>query len=121
MTTYLDTTTAPERFIGSYGTDWKNGLLSEHLDMFARAGGVVRGAASGSGAAWAVVDGVAYPVVCSEIISVPTEDGPVSGRCGHVAVRLGACADHAEVIEAWQAQSEAETAAWERSREEAWA
>lgn len=97
------TTTAPAQFIGSYGQNWNAGLLSEHVASFVAAGGTVRGAASGSGAAWAVVDGVAYPVVCSEIVEVHTEDGPMSGRCGARATVDGLCAHHEAIVATWDA------------------
>lgn len=116
MTKPVAPAAAPARFIGSYGTDWKPGVLVEHLEAFVLAGGIVRPAASGSGALWAVVDRRAYRVVCAEIIEVATEDGPISGRCGQPVKRHGACERHAEIIEEWAAQTEAETIAWERDR-----
>ncbi len=92
--TLLSPATAPDRFIGSYGQTWRPALISEHLDLFIQAGGTHRPANS-TGAGWAVVDGVAYPVVCSEIVRVDTEDGPVSGRCGHNALAAtGTCDYH---------------------------
>lgn len=106
-----------ERFIGMYGQDWRAGLLSEHVDAFIEAGGEVREAASGTGKAWAVIGGKAYPVVCAEIVEVATEDGPMSGRCGHPATaEFGACETHAAVIAQWARQSEAQIIAWERAR-----
>jgi hypothetical protein len=94
MTKFLTTDTDPARFIGSYGQTWRWGLLSEHLDLFVRAGGTHRPSRSDK-AGWAVVDGVAYPVVCSEIVRVDTEDGPVSGRCGANAIEeTGTCEAH---------------------------
>lgn len=92
--TYLSPATAPDRFIGAYGPDWRSGLLSEHLELFRRAGGTHRPASS-DGAGWAVIDGKAVPVVCSELIRVDTEDGPVSGRCGANALdATGTCYAH---------------------------
>lgn len=93
--TYLTTDTPPDRFVGTYGPTWREGLLSEHLDLFRRAGGVHR-PSNGTGAGWAVVDGRAVPVVCSELVRVDTEDGPVSGRCGNNALdATGTCESHA--------------------------
>lgn len=110
----LTTDTDPQVLIGLYGPDWSRGLLSEQVDLFTAAGGVVRPSLSGA-ADWAVLpDGTAYPVVCSEIIRVDTEDGPVSGRCGSLATDAGCCDDHAEIVAFWRGQSDAETAAWER-------
>lgn len=90
----LTTDTQPDRFVGAYGQDWREGVLSEHLDLFRRAGGVHRPSA-GDGAGWAVIDGRAVPVVCSEVVRVDTEDGPVSGRCGANALdATGTCEAH---------------------------
>lgn len=111
----------PEQFVGFYGNDPKWGVLFDHLEGFDAAGGTVRGAASGKGHMWAVVDGRAYPVVCSEIIEVSTEDGPSTGRCGAPCEVGPSCEYHAEIIAAWRAQSEAETVAWEHSLDEVWA
>jgi hypothetical protein len=97
--TFLTPATSPERFVGKYGTDWRDGVLSEHLDLFKRAGGAHRPSPSDM-AGWALVthdDGttVAYPVVCSELIEVFTEDGRQSGRCGHPALdETGTCPAH---------------------------
>lgn len=92
---HLTTNTDPQTFIGAYGQNWREGLLSEHLDLFVRAGGVHRPSTHGLGAGWAVIDGRAIPVVCSEIVRVDTEDGPVSGRCGANAYALtGTCDFH---------------------------
>jgi len=89
----LTTTTDPATFIGSYGQTWRSGLISEHLDLFVRAGGTHR-PSRGTGAGWAVVEGRAYPVLCSEIIRVVTEDGAQSGRCGIPANANGSCDAH---------------------------
>lgn len=111
------TTSNAERFIGGYGPDFQPGVLSEHAADFVVAGGGFRVAASGR--VWAVIPGGrAVPVVCSEIIQVETEDGPISGRCGTPATGdFGACPFHAAQIEGWRNQTEAETLAWERERE----
>lgn len=82
------------RFIGRYGQTWRDGLLSDHLDLFVRAGGTHRPSRS-HGAGWAVIDGKAFPVVCSEIVRIDTEDGLVSGRCGANALAAtGTCEAH---------------------------
>lgn len=80
-----------------YGIAYRAGLLSDHVEAFVAAGGVVRAAASGSGRTWAVRswDRLAIPVVCSEIIPVMTEDGPSDGRCGLDALVEGCCKGHA--------------------------
>lgn len=92
--TYLTTETPADRFVGAYGQTWRAGVLSEHLDLFRRAGGTHRPSRS-TGAGWAVVDGKAFPIVCSEIVRVDTEDGPVSGRCGANALEAtGTCDYH---------------------------
>ena len=111
-TTTLD---ALYRFIGGYGTNYKRGLLSEHVNAFLLAGGEVRPAVSGSGLFWAVVDGEAVPVVCSELIPWANEDGPIAIRCGLPAVD-GLCEGHALDVAEWLAMDESERIAWERAR-----
>lgn len=115
----LSTATPPDRFIGAYGPRWRSGLISEHLELFKAAGGVHRPSNS-DGAGWAVIGGEAFPVVCSEIIEVWTEDGRQSGRCGEYALaETGACEPHSEERAAWIAMSEAERVHWEREHD-AW-
>lgn len=101
-----------DQFIGSYGQGWKVGLISEHVPAFLAAGGTVRQASRGGH--WAVVDGRAYRVLCSELVQVETEDGPISGRCGQVALVEGSCEAHAEEREQWMALSEAERRFYEQ-------
>lgn len=92
--TYLSPDTDPERFVGAYGQTWRPGVLSEHLALFQSAGGVHRPSQHG-GAGWAVIDGRAVPVVCSELVRIDTEDGPQSGRCGANALdATGTCDAH---------------------------
>ncbi len=104
----------PDRFLVGYGQDWTVGVISEHLDAFVAAGGTWRRARSGSGRVWAIVAGKAYPVLCSEIVRVDTEDGPVSGRCGIAATVDASCPNHADQRAQWFAQSESEIAYLER-------
>lgn len=95
----LTTDTRPAAFVGAYGPDWRAGVLSEHLDLFKRAGGAFLASPSDM-AGWALIpaeDGGtdAYPVVCSELVEVWTEDGPASGRCGSPALdATGTCPAH---------------------------
>lgn len=115
----LTTHTDPDSFAGGYGTDWRQGVLSDHVDLFQRAGGVVRTSPSGR-TEWALMsDGTAVPIVCSEIIRIDTEDGPMSGRCGATATTHGACDGHAEIRAAWLAMDEADRVAMERREAEA--
>lgn len=110
----------PEGFVRGYGRTWRTGVLSEHEAAFTAAGGTIRPAASGSGLAWAVLpDGSAHPVVCPDLVPVPTEDGMIVGRCGADAVRDGACEGHAAETEAWLAATEDERVAWERDHDAA--
>lgn len=84
----------PEQFIGSYGTDWTPGVLSEHVELFQAQGGVIRTSASGR-IRWAVAGALVAPVVCSELVAVRTEDGVITGRCGaHADAADGRCEGH---------------------------
>ena len=107
--------TTPDTFVGGYGLNWRAGVLSEHAETFAKVGGTILDSSTGTGAQWAVLpDGTSYPVLCSEIIEVVTEDGPISGRCGLTSVLLGCCTGHADEALAFFAMTEADMAAWER-------
>jgi hypothetical protein len=65
------------------------------------------------------IDGKVVPVLCSEVISVVTEDGPGTGRCGEVLRGdVYACPGHTAEIESWLALTEADKAMWERARDE---
>lgn len=80
-------------FVGVYGNGpFRQGIISEHVPAAARAGLTYR-ALSRSGI---IVDpeGRTAPVLCSELIRVDTEDGPVSGRCGALANLDGVCDRH---------------------------
>lgn len=94
---YLTTSSTLEDLTGAYGLDWKAGVLSEHLHL-AEANPALQVRTSISGVTWVARagGGTAVPVLCSEIIAIPTEDGPVSGRCGAFATVDGACEGHAE-------------------------
>jgi hypothetical protein len=92
----LSRTTSPQDFIAGYGPRWTSGLITDHVSLFVEAGGIVRPASSGSGAAWAVLpDGTTYPVLCSEMIWISTEDGRIDGRCGsRASMASGTCSAH---------------------------
>lgn len=102
---------------------YRQGVASDHLAAAAALEGVrvVAGALS-EYVVDDAADGAAYPVLCSEVIEVLTEDGPSDGRCGALATdqELGSCAGHADERRQWVALSEAEKAAWERAPERAW-
>lgn len=82
----LTSTSTLDDLTGSYGRDWRSGVISEHLTVAEAAGMVVH--TSPSGAVWLheANGGRAARVLCSELIMVATEDGPVSGRCGRPIV-----------------------------------
>lgn len=63
--------------VGSYGQNWKAGVLSEHI----RPGHTTHRLPTGT---LIVIqpDGSTNKVVCSELIEVWTEDGRITGRCG---------------------------------------
>lgn len=102
MVRLLSETTPLEQFIGFYGNAHRSGLISEHVELFKSAGGEIRKGNAHAG--WAVIEGKAYPILCSEIVRIDTEDGPVSGRCGEFALPIsGRCAYHEEAyIGGWE-------------------
>ena len=116
----MSVTPTAEDFVRGYGPNFRRGVIFEHLTAFVVAGGVVRTSASGE-TLWALVPTgrafTAYRVLCSEVVAIDTEDGPMSARCGRDATDEGCCEGHAEIIAGWRAQSEAEIIAWERDRE----
>lgn len=103
--------------------DYRRGVASDHVRAAAELEGVV--VVTGTLCQYVVdeaADGAAYPVLCSELVEVSTEDGPSDGRCGFLATdqEMGSCAGHAEERREWTAMSEAEKAHWERQPERAW-
>lgn len=101
-----------------YGRAWKPGILTEHVHLL---GDSVRVAVTTAGRTWAYPagGGKAVPVVCSELIEVRTEDGPIVGRCGiQVLHDRFACEGHADERDHWSNLSEMERAEIER-REDA--
>ena len=109
------TKTTAYRFIAHYGPDWRLGVLTEHLQLVHAAGVHVRRSASGRRTYVVAEDGCCFPVVCSELVEVLTEDGRMSGRCGvPVEGEAWACEGHQIEMENWLAMSEAERARWER-------
>ena len=85
-------------FVGSYGEDWRQGVLSEHLEHVKdHLRQLVNGRV-------VVVDeyGNAWPIVCSELVEIWTEDGPIVGRCGKKVEEGGACRAHFHPVrESW--------------------
>ena len=94
--------------VGSYGVDWEPGVLIDHLDQVPERFLVDDGTAI-------EVHGERYPVVCGDLIEVPTEDGPISGRCGiQIASRDAAgCPGHDAARREWSEMSELERRDWE--------
>lgn len=84
---------------GCYGPTWRQGVLSDHLGYV---GDDVRIVTSPSGARTYAVDrhGDTYPVLCSEIVAIRTEDGVIDGRCGDYVVDGGPrCEGHTFVLD----------------------
>lgn len=91
----LTTASTLEDFTGAYGRDWAPGVLSDHQALAEAAGLVVRVTASGGRWITGPDGGRAERIVCSEIIMVATEDGPMTGRCGLPVVGAdGFCPGH---------------------------
>ena len=86
-------------FVGNYGWDWTTGVLTDHLGDAEAAGMLVHTSSRGFAFVTGPKGGKAVPVLCGEIIDMPTEDGPGTGRCGLPAKdgELG-CPGHHEVI-----------------------
>lgn len=63
--------------------------------------------------------GLAYPVLCGDIIEIRTTDEITDGRCGAIATDAETfqCEGHAAERRAFQALTEAEKAHWEREQE----
>lgn len=84
-----------EQFVGSYGQTWRTGVISDHVSLMLQGGHFVH--YSGNGAIHVVESGTGRTarVLCSEIVEVATEDGPISGRCGNPLFTFGLeCARH---------------------------
>lgn len=88
--------TSQEDLVGTYGPTWRQGVLSEHLRLWQ---GEVKHLAGGSKFVVAD-DGRAYPVVCSELVEILTEDGQITGRCGALVVNDSPFCSRHEVTEA---------------------
>jgi hypothetical protein len=102
-------------FVSTYGPDWTQGVVSDHVHRALEAGWTQRVTAGGRHVVVSP-DGYPEPVLCSEIVRIDTEDGPTDGRCGCQVDGAGiACEGHAAMVAEWMAQGEAETLAWERS------
>lgn len=100
-------------YTGMYGPDWREGVLSEHVHRAVGDGCEERQ----DGDRHYIVDayGATVTVVCSELIRVYTEDGPITGRCGAPVDKRGyACEGHADEIEHYRSMSEVERWAGER-------
>lgn len=83
------------KLISGYGPQWTLGIISEHL---------YKVEAHHDDEGWFVVDehGDRYPVLCSELIKIHTEDGPIEGRCGIEVDADGyACELHHSVIDGY--------------------
>jgi hypothetical protein len=100
---------------GCYGQGWRQGLLSDHVGLALDLG--FRVVTLSHTRRLVCEDGLTFPVVCSEIVMVDTEDGPIDGRCGLVADLDGFCEPHAAQVSEWRAMSELERALWERTND----
>lgn len=108
---------------GLYGRAWKLGILLEHIGHLIGTGTLFLRYDAEGFASIRQGDTV-IPVACGDIIEIPTEDGPITGRCGlpvhrDVVKTYGSCEGHAGERQAWEAMTEREKAHWERSLEDA--
>lgn len=82
---------------------WIDGVITDHVGRALEAGYVVHVAASGRTYIAPEAGGTAVPVLCGEIVAVPTEDGWVDGRCASPVMNDDvACPGHAAQINAWR-------------------
>lgn len=96
MTTTEHTRMNIDRFVSSYGSEWRAGVITEHLALLPYDN--VRLLASGTPVV-VNADGTAYPVLCSELVEIATEDGIITGRCGErVHGDAFGCAGHEALI-----------------------
>lgn len=92
--------------IGAYGPDWTTGVLAEHTYL-AEENILVHVAASGRTFVTGIKGGSATPVLCGEIVPIPTEDGIIDGRCGAPVYDRGfACPGHEAQINAYRAETD---------------
>ena len=71
---------------GNYGPRWTEGILTDHLDAAVEAGLQLRAQSDGT-AILTNSDGDSWQLVCSDVVLIATEDGPITGRCGEPAIR----------------------------------
>jgi hypothetical protein len=89
------------------------GLLIDYADRFEAAGGRI------VNDRWAVLpDGLAYPILCGDLVWDYDEDGRFDTRCGGRATHDGACEGHAAERDAWLELSEPERVMIERMEDE---
>lgn len=84
---------------GHYGPDWRRGVVSDHLHLVVVEGGATVHTSASGRRTYVTHDGVTEPVLCSELVEVPTEDGPIEGRCGRYVVNGVTCEGHAWLIQ----------------------
>jgi hypothetical protein len=108
----MTTTPTHQPITGVYGPDHTYGVLSEHLHRVPPE--KVRTLASGTLVVQAGRE--CFPVLCSEVVPIATEDGIVSGRCGGRVKGIDgfACEGHTRQIEGWREQSELDAIEWEQ-------
>lgn len=83
---------------GCYGPEWRQGVLSDHLGYVSERARI-RTSASGA-RTYVTEDRSTWPVLCSELIAIRTEDGVIDGRCGDYVVDGGPCCEgHAFVLD----------------------
>jgi len=103
---------APHDYTGSYGPTWTTGILTERLYEAEQAGLLVHRTASGRLYVTGPRGGAAVPVLCSELVDIYTEDGPMTGRCGAPAVETDidgervafGCPGHTNLILSWRSE-----------------
>lgn len=108
-------------FAGRYGRAWVEGVIAEHICHLEGTGAFTL-RFDADGFVSVRQDDTVLPLLCGDIIEVPTEDGPISGRCGlpvhrDVVRTVASCPGHAGERARWASMSGWEQAAWEKEQD----
>lgn len=93
------------RYVGSYGSQWRQGVVTDHVRHALDDGYSVRVFKSGRTFLVPDAGGVPIPVLCGELVPIRTEDGILEGRCGDYVLHNDfACPGHARELRLFREQ-----------------